>query len=65
MIVFILSEKRSYRKLYRRWFDSSIDVLTDRNDLESKAKISSALQLRLTAGMQADLLPETVALLRI
>lgn len=51
MVVFILSEKRSYRKLNRRWFDSSIDVLTDRNDLEIKAKISSALQLRLTASM--------------
>ena len=29
MVVFILPKKRSYRKLYRRWFDPSIDVLTD------------------------------------
>ena len=28
MVVFILPKKRSYRKLYRRWFDSSVDVLT-------------------------------------
>lgn len=41
MIVFILPEKRSYRKLYRRWFDSSIDVLTDGYDLKSQTKISS------------------------
>ena len=41
MIVFVLPEKGGYRKLYRRWFDSSIDVLTDRNDLETQTKISS------------------------
>ncbi len=34
MVVFVLPEKRSYRKLNRRWFDSSVDVLTDGDDLE-------------------------------
>ena len=47
MIVFILPKKRSYRKLYRRWFDSSIDVLTDRYNLKVRAPISSAQKLRL------------------
>lgn len=42
MGVFILSEKRSYRKLYRRRFDPGIDMLTDGNDLVKSAKISSA-----------------------
>lgn len=34
MVVFILLEKRSYRKLYGRWFDSRIDMLTDGYDLK-------------------------------
>ena len=42
MVVFVLPKKRSYRKLYRRWFDSSIDVLTDRYNLKVRAPISSA-----------------------
>lgn len=42
MVVFVLFEKRSYRKLYRRWFDPSIDVLTDGYDLGKPGKISSA-----------------------
>lgn len=42
MIVFILPEKRSYRKLYRRWFDPSVDMLTDGYDLVESTKISSA-----------------------
>lgn len=34
MIVFILPEKRGYRKLYGRWFNSSVYVLTDGYDLK-------------------------------
>ena len=41
MIVFKLPEKRSYRKFYGRWFDSSIDVLTDGYNLERQTEISS------------------------
>ena len=41
MIVFVLPEKRCYRKLYGRWFDSSIDVLTNGYDLNKQREISS------------------------
>ena len=60
MVVFVLPKQRSYRKLYRRRFDSSIDVLTDGYNLGAQTKISSA-----ESSTHADLRPCMVALVRI
>ena len=40
MVFFKLPKKGGYRQLYGRWFDSSIDVLTNGYDLKSPTNVS-------------------------
>ena len=57
MIVFILSKEQCHRKLYGRWLDPSIDVLTNRYDLQSVGDVSSTNNCVCRNVWQANLRP--------